>query len=118
MHYEYCQRRDPSRNLALEAIGCGEVPEPRPVFFEKVPRLTSELRELELLATLRIAGRLRLEVERALEEAMERAEECVRQFGVHAEEGGASFEEDDKTRCCYTRCGWVSASGRSRWCLW
>ena len=92
-HFEYCIRRDRTRNIRVEAVGCEPV-EP-PTCRGSRQRCEPVLME-ELDKRLRAAWRL----------ARDAAEECLEMFGLDLSvtEHGESVENEDKTRCQYDRC--------------
>ena len=92
-HFEYCWRRDATRNIHVEAIGCSPVEPPtcqgsrsrcEPVLMEELGR----------------------RIELAIKAAEDIVEECLSMFGLSLEDTGYGehIENEDKTYCGYDRC--------------
>ena len=107
-HWEYCKRRDRTRNLDVEAIACEPVPPPPPKRYHVIPRRGEEMRRIEEAYArfveewlLKTAYDLAMEAEGVVDK-------CLDCFGlsVRDAETGYHWETEDKTRCCYGRCGY------------
>lgn len=92
-HFEYCWRRDATRNIRVEAIGCSPV-EP--------PTCQGSRSRCEPVLMEELARRIDL----AIDAAKGITEDCLNMFGLSLEDTdyGEFVDNEDKTYCGYDRC--------------
>ena len=91
-HFQYCRRRDRTRNLVLEGTYCVEV---------ERPECVGSRQKCEKVLYERLEASIRAGFARAESELLE---ECFRCFAIYPEDVGYHVETEDIMRCRYNRC--------------